>query len=250
MLEVNRLFEHRIFWLFPNLDTEREVGTLNDIAPEASNHDVVFHFVSLNQNTIRIEKNETYCLTGHKATHCPVRNIVGGETRLKSKSSLAPCRILFVVDERGHFLYVECEVPINHVSAHIIALLVVCAQPRIPITLDVVAVVRVVAADDRLKRISLLEFHVIEVDDFLQDALAAVILSHKLDQLIDDPLEVRIGLITNLAVAIQVHEELHALTLRISCLTDEGEEEESTRQDLQLLVVQVNVECVLAGSIW
>ncbi len=48
LLEIDLLSEHRIFWLFPDLNTKGNVRALNDIAPEASNHDMITHFVFLN----------------------------------------------------------------------------------------------------------------------------------------------------------------------------------------------------------
>ena len=47
LLKVDLLPEHGVFWFFPNLNSKGNVGTLNDITPEASNQNVVTSFVSL-----------------------------------------------------------------------------------------------------------------------------------------------------------------------------------------------------------
>jgi len=80
------------------------------------------------------------------------------------------------------------------------------AQSSVTIFLDVVLVGVVVAAQHILKGVPLFKLEVVEIDHLFDDALAALVLSHKLDQLIDDPLEVGVSLVSDLTVAPQVHE--------------------------------------------
>ena len=147
------------------------------------------------------------------------------------------------------FLYVELVVPVDHVLANIVPLLVVTSHALIPIRLDIVMVARVIRADHLLKTVPLLESHMIEVHNLLQDAVTAIILGNELNQLIDDPLEVSVSLVAQLAVAVEVHEELHTFALSIACLTDESKEKKCARQYFQLLIVNVDVESMLAGSV-
>ena len=141
---------------------------------------------------------------------------------------------------------IEGVVPINHVLSHIKAVLVVGAEPGISIALNIVVMRGVVRADDFLDAVTFFEFQLIEVHEVLQYALTALILSYQLNQLINDPLEIGVSFVTQLAVSIKVHEELHSLTFRQTCLADESQEEESPSQYLHILVVQVDVQGVLS----
>ena len=107
----------------------------------------------------------------------------------------------------------------------------------------------VVTWNDFFKWITLLKFHLVESDDLFQHTLTSLILCHKLDKLIYDSLEIRICFIPQFAIGIQVHEKFHTLSLRITCLTNESEEEESSGKDFQMSVMQVDVQCVLSGAV-
>jgi len=47
LLEVDLLPKHGVFWFFPNLNAKGNIRALDNITPEASDHDVVTSFVSL-----------------------------------------------------------------------------------------------------------------------------------------------------------------------------------------------------------
>ena len=143
---------------------------------------------------------------------------------------------------RAELLDIERVVPINHVLAHVVALLVVSSHPSVSVLLNVEGVCRVPRADHILESVALFEFQLVHGDKRLENALTSLILSHKLDELVDDPLEVLICLVSKLGVAVQVHEVLHSLTLGIACLADEGEEQQVSRQNLHVLIMQVNVQ--------
>ena len=60
-LEVDLLLEHGVLGLFPDLNTEGDVGRLDDVTPEATDHDVVSRLL---------------CLPGNKGAHSAVGHIV------------------------------------------------------------------------------------------------------------------------------------------------------------------------------
>lgn len=191
----------------------------------------------------------TYRLAGDEGSKGAVRHIVGGETGFESKSVVAPSVILLRADVLAELGNVKRVVPVDHILPVVVPSFVVGAQSRVAVRLNIVAVCRVVAADYVFDPVSVFEFQVVEVDEVFDHALAAVILSHQLDQLIHHALEVRICLVSDLAVSPEVHKQLHPFSLRQACLTEEGNEEESPRQILQLLIVQVDVERVLLRPI-
>ena len=162
---------------------------------------------------------------------------------------MAPSVILLRVDVLAELGHVEGVVPIDHILPVVVALLVVGAQSRVAILLNVVVVGGVVAADHFLDPVTVFEFEVVEIDQVFDHALAAVILRHQLDQLVHYALEVGICLVPDLAVAPEVHKQLHSLSLRKACLADKCDEEESPRQIFELPIVQVDVESVLLGPV-
>ena len=125
---------------------------------------------------------------------------------------------------RAQRLHIERVVPIDHIVPHVKALLVVMSESCISICLDVVLVRAVIRTDDFLEFITLFEPQIREIYQLLEHALTTIILCHKLDELIDDPLKVGVGLVTNLAVSIEIHEQLHSFTLGQTCLTNESQE--------------------------
>ena len=143
---------------------------------------------------------------------------------------------------RAELLDIERVVPIDHVLAHIEALLVVSSHPCVTVLLNVVGVRRVPRADHILESVALFEFQLLQRYKRLENALTSLILSHKLNELVDDPLEVLICLVSQLGVAVEVHEVLHSLTLGIACLADEGEEQQVSRQNLNVFIMNVNVK--------
>ena len=180
-------------------------------------------------------------MTGYEGAHGPVGLLIARQTVLERQAVQAPSHILPLVDMRTELLDVEGKVPIDHILSHIEALFVVSAHSCVAIRLNVKRVRRVPRTDHIFEHISLFEFQVAQIDHFSEHALTPLILRHKLDQLIDDALEVLISLISQLCIAVQVHKVLHSLTLSVACLTDKGEEEQVSRQNLHLGIVQVNV---------
>ena len=167
---------------------------------------------------------KTYCFTWDERAHCPVWLLVGCQTMFKSKASLAPIHVLTLVNVRAELLDVEGVIPIDHVLAHIVPFLEMSTHSRIAVVLDVEWMRRVPRTDYVLESVSLFKFQVVNIDEVFKDTLTALILSNILNQLVDDPLEILVGLVTKLAVAVKVHEVFHTLTLRIACLADKCEE--------------------------
>ena len=165
---------------------------------------------------------------------------------LKGQAIQAPSHILSLIYMRTELLDIERKVPIYHIFAHIKALFVMRSHSRIAIRLYVKWVRRMPRTHHIFKNISLFEFQVVEVDQIFEDTLAPLIFRHKLDQLIDDALEVLIRLISQFCIGVQVHEVLHSLTLGIACLTDKSEEEQVSRQNLHFGIMQVYVHLVLS----
>ena len=101
---------------------------------------------------------------------------------------MPPSTIFALLDVGAQRLNVERVVPINDVGSHIVSLLVVVTESCISVSLDIVGVGAIVCTDALLKLVALLELEISEVDQVFEDPLASVILSHELDEFIDDPL--------------------------------------------------------------
>ena len=78
-------------------------------------------------------------------------------------------------------LDVEGVVPIDHVSSHIEAVLVVGAEPSISIPLNIVIMCGVVRAKHILDVVTLFEFQLVKVYEVLQYTLTALILGNQLN---------------------------------------------------------------------
>lgn len=50
LLEIDLLPEHGILWFFPEFHTEGDIGRLHNIAPEASDHNLVSAFLLIQLN--------------------------------------------------------------------------------------------------------------------------------------------------------------------------------------------------------
>ena len=110
--------------------------------------------------------------------------------------------ILILVHQRGHLLQVHAVVPITHVPSVVISLLEVGSQASISHLLNVELVVRVPRADGGLNLISVLESKLVKGNKVFEDALTALILCHKLDHLIDYPLQVAICFVSYQRICI------------------------------------------------
>lgn len=177
------------------------------------------------RSEMRMTKSVTYCLSRDERTQRAIRLLVARETVLESEASQAPRHVLPLVDVRAELLDVEGEVPVYHVLAHVEPLLVVRSHSCVAIRLNVERVHLMPRTYHVFKCISLFEFQVFQLNEVFEHALAALVLSHELDQLVHDTLEVLVCLISELAIPVEVHEVLHSLSLRVACLTDEREEQ-------------------------
>ena len=97
-------------------------------------------------------------------------------------------------------------------------------EPLISLLLNVKWMIFVVWTNDFFKIISLFEFECIEIYNWLENTLAPVILSHKLNQFINYTLEVSVAFVPDEAISVEIHEKLHSLSFGEANFADESQE--------------------------
>ena len=85
---------------------------------------------------------------------------------LEGEAMLAPPHVLTLIDMWAELVDVEGVVPIDHVLAHIVSLLVVSSHPSVTVRFDVERMRRVPRTEDVLECISLFELQVVHADEF------------------------------------------------------------------------------------
>jgi hypothetical protein len=125
---------------------------------------------------------------------CAIRNLVVYKSKFKSQASSPPLLVLSIVYVRHQVFQVHIVVPVNHIFAHIVLLLVVVAKTLVPALFHVEFMNTVVAADDLLQLISLLKAETVKPNQGPEHRRAAIVLRYQLNQFVKYALQISVGL--------------------------------------------------------
>ena len=109
------------------------------MSPQNPRTRILFYFFFYGQNSL-VARCHTYLVGRKVGAESAVGHFIVGQAPFEGETAMSPLFVLALVDVRHHVLGVHVVVPVDHVEAGIVSLLVVGAQSLVPVLADLILV--------------------------------------------------------------------------------------------------------------